>query len=197
MTVKIIAAVVLGILSGIFIFPESMIDYMGVLIDVGLCLLLFFVGIDIGKEGDFLAKIKKTGFRVFLVPTMIAVGSIAGAICGGFLLKIPYNEAGAIGAGFGWYSLSAIELTKHSAQLGTLAFITNVVREVVALISIPLIAKYIGKLECIAPAGATSMDTTLPIISSSTDGNIAVIAFISGMVLSMLVPILVPLFMTF
>lgn len=135
------------------------------------------------------------GLKVLLVPLMVAIGSIVGSVIGGSILGMPFNESGAIGAGFGWYSLSAIELAKHSAELGTLAFITNVSREIIAIITIPLIAKYIGKLESIAPGGATSMDTTLPIVSNATDGNTAVISFITGVSLSLLVPILVPLFM--
>ncbi|SES71842.1 Membrane protein of unknown function [Natronincola peptidivorans] len=195
MTGRIILSVALGIIIGIFVFPQAAEAYMGIMIDIGLCLLLFFVGIDIGKQGNILKKIKKMGFKVLLVPLMVAIGSISGAILGGLLLGLPINEAGAIGAGFGWYSLSAIELSKHSAELGALAFITNISREVIALISIPFIAKYIGRLEAIAPAGATAMDTTLPVISRSTDGNIAVIAFITGVALSSLVPILVPTLM--
>ena len=195
MTVKILLAVTFGILFGIFIFPMAMAAYMGTFISVGLCILLFFVGIDIGRQENIIEKIKELGLKVLLVPLMIAIGSIMGAIVGGVLLNIPLNHAGAIGAGFGWYSLSAIELAKYSAQLGTLAFITNVSREIIAIISIPLIAKYIGKLESIAPAGATAMDTTLPIISKATDGNVAVISFITGVTLSLLVPILVPFIM--
>jgi uncharacterized membrane protein YbjE (DUF340 family) len=123
----------------------------------------------------------------------VALGSIAGSVLGGFVLGLPINESSAIGAGFGWYSLSAIVLSKYSAEVGALAFITNVCREVFALVSIPYIARYIGKLEAIAPAGATAMDTSLPIISKATDANTAVISFITGVVLSTLVPILVPI----
>jgi len=195
MTIKILLAVVFGILFGLFIFPAHMGAYMGTFISVGLCILLFFVGIDIGRQDNIIKKIKELGLKVLLVPLMIALGSILGATLGGAMLGIPLNQAGAIGAGFGWYSLSAIELAKHSAQLGTLAFITNVIREIIAIITIPLIAKYIGKLESIAPAGATAMDTTLPIISKATDGNVAVISFITGVTLSLLVPILVPFLM--
>ena len=195
MTVKILLAVGFGVLFGLFIFPANMAAYMGTFISVGLCILLFFVGIDIGRQENIVEKIKELGLKVLLVPLMVALGSIVGAMLGGVLLGIPLNHAGAIGAGFGWYSLSAIELAKHSAQLGTLAFITNVSREIIAIITIPLIAKYIGKLESIAPAGATAMDTTLPIISKATDGNVAVISFITGVTLSLLVPILVPFIM--
>lgn len=195
MTARIMISVVLGIALGIFAFPEGTEAYMGTMIDIGLCLLLFFVGIDIGRQGDILRKIKNMGLKVLLVPLMVAIGSITGAMIGGLLLKLPVNEAGAIGAGFGWYSLSAIELSKHSGELGALAFITNVSREIIAIITIPFVAKHIGKLEAIAPAGATAMDTTLPVISKVTDGNVAIISFITGVMLSSFVPILVPMLM--
>lgn len=197
MTIKILLAVGLGILFGLFVLPANMAAFMGTFISIGLCILLFFVGIDIGRQENIIKKIKELGLKVILVPMMVALGSIVGTVAGGLLFRMPFNEAAAVGAGFGWYSLSAIELSKHSAELGTLAFITNVCREIIAITTIPLVAKYIGKLESIAPAGATAMDTTLPIISKATDGNIAVISFITGVSLSLLVPILVPFFMMF
>ncbi|MEN1759270.1 lysine exporter LysO family protein [Anoxynatronum sibiricum] len=197
MTIAIFIAVALGIGAGILVVPPTIIPHMGNLITFGLCLLLFFVGIDVGRQGDLFKKIREMGFRILLVPFMVALGSVLGTMAGGLLLHIPWYQAGAVGAGFGWYSFSAIELSKHSAQLGTLAFITNISREVMALISIPFVARYIGKLESIAPAGATSMDVTLPIISRSTDGNVAIIAFITGVVLTAIVPVLVPFLMTF
>lgn len=197
MSVMILLTVALGVLSGIFVFPESLGDSMGFWISLGLGLLLFFVGIDIGSNRGILGKIRRIGFKVFLVPLMVAVGSILGTTAAGILMGMNPIESAAIGAGFGWYSLSAIELSKHSAYLGTLAFVTNISREVIALVSIPFIAKYIGKVEAIAPAGATAMDTVLPVISRSTNAHIAIISFITGVVLSSLVPILVPLIMLF
>jgi uncharacterized membrane protein YbjE (DUF340 family) len=193
MSLSIILAVVVGIFSGLFIFPEAFAQHIGLIIDIGLCLLLFFVGMDIGRNKEILNQIKANGYKILLIPFAVALGSIVGSMLGGFALGLPINESSAIGAGFGWYSLSAIELSKYSAETGALAFITNVCREVFALVSIPYIAKYIGKLEAIAPAGATAMDTSLPVISKSTDANTAVVSFITGVVLSTLVPILVPI----
>lgn len=193
MNVGIIGAVTLGIVVGLFLYPQHMVQYIGLIIDFGLCALLFFVGIDIGRNKDIINQIKSCGFRILLIPLMIALGSIVGSIVGGFIIGLPANESGAIGAGFGWYSLSAIILSDYSAETGAVAFITNVCREIFALMAIPLIAKYIGKLESIAPAGATAMDTSLPVISRSTDSKTAVVSFITGVVLSLLVPVLVPL----
>ncbi|MDF2532869.1 MAG: hypothetical protein K0Q65_2450 [Clostridia bacterium] len=193
MSFSIIMAVVAGIISGLFIFPDAFSVHIGLIIDIGLCLLLFFVGMDIGRNKEILNQIKSNGYKILLIPCGVALGSIVGSILGGFALGLPINESSAIGAGFGWYSLSAIELSKYSAETGALAFITNVCREVFALVSIPYIAKYIGNYEAIAPAGATAMDTSLPVISKATDANTAIVSFITGVVLSTLVPILVPI----
>lgn len=193
MSLKIIISVAIGIASGYFILPEFFLNYTDLIIDIGLCVLLFFVGIDIGRNKSILRQIRRMGFRVLLIPAMIIVGSILGSCIGGLLINMPLNESGAVGAGFGWYTLSSMMLIDYSPELSALAFISNVVREILALISIPLIAKYIGFAESIAPGGATAMDTSLPVISSSTNSKTAIVAFITGVILSTAVPILVPI----
>lgn len=191
MSFKIILSVLAGIGVGYFILPSEILQYTDYILDIGLCLLLFFVGIDIGKNKDVLDKIRKIGLRVLLVPVMIIIGSIFGSVIAGFLLGMPANEAGAVGAGLGWYSLSSMMLATYSSKLSALAFISNVTREIIALLTIPFISKYIGDLESVAPAGATAMDTSLPLIAKSTNPQTAIIAFISGVIASTSVPILV------
>lgn len=193
MSFKILLSVGIGIFLGHFLLPNSVINYTDFIIDIGLCVLLLFVGIDIGRNKSVLSKIKKMGFKILLIPIMIMIGSITGSWIGGFFLNLPFNESGAVGAGFGWYSLSSMMLSSYSAELSALAFISNVTREILALVSIPFIAKYIGYVESIAPAGATAMDTSLPVISNSTNSKTAIISFITGVILSTAVPILVPI----
>lgn len=191
MSLQIILSVMSGIGLGYFVLAESFIHYTDFIIDIGLCLLLFFVGIDIGQNRSVLGQIKRLGLKILFIPIMIIIGSVGGAILAGFLLGIPINESGAVGAGLGWYSLSSMILTSYSTRLSALAFITNVTREIIALMIIPLVAKYIGDFESIAPAGATAMDTTLPVISNSTNPKTAVVSFITGVILSSAVPVLV------
>ena len=50
MTKKILAAVITGALLGYFVVPEEFLQYIGTIMDIGLCALLFFVGIDLGKN---------------------------------------------------------------------------------------------------------------------------------------------------
>lgn len=147
---------------------------------------------DLGRQKDVINDIKKVGISIFVVPIMTVVGTLFGASLGGLILSIPIKEAAAVGAGFGWYTFSAVALADYSAELGAAAFISNVLRELLAIIVIPFIASKIGYLEAIAPAGATAMDTVLPVVVRCTNSRIAVFSFVSGCTLSLLVPILVP-----
>lgn len=193
MTFKIILAVIVGTVVGFFV-PDAWYGATDTLLTIGLCLLLFFVGIDIGKNKNVFQDIKRTGILFFLVPIGVAIGSLAGALAVGALLGYPLHESGAIGSGMGWYTLSSIIIAPYSSELSVLAFLTNVVREILAIALIPIIAKRIGFVEAISPAGATAMDTTLPIISTNTNSETAILSFSTGLILSILVPILVPLF---
>lgn len=193
MTFLIIGAVILGALTGYFFLPIEWYGYTDTILSVGLCVLLLFVGMDMGKQKDIMKQVKKIGWNVLIVPGMIAFGSIVGAMIFGLFLQMPYNESGAVGAGFGWYSLSAVLLTDYSPTLSAIAFLSNVIREILAILIIPFVAKYVGHYEAIAPAGATSMDTTLPIITRYTDSKTAVASFVSGVILSTAVPIIVPI----
>lgn len=193
MTLKILLAVLLGVLSGKFLSGEG-IPQIGFLMDIGLSALLFFVGIDIGKNKNVMKQIGEIGIKAVSTPVMVALGSIAGALVCGQLLGYAFKEAAAVGAGFGWYSLSAVIIAPYSPEISALAFMSNVAREVLAIITIPLVAKYIGYTEAVAPAGATAMDTTLPIIAKATDEKTAIVAFVSGLFLTAAVPIIVPFF---
>jgi len=193
MTKVIVGSVFFGILIGYIFIPEAFLTYTSYLIDFGLILILFLVGIDIGRQKNIASDIKKMGASILIVPAMTVIGSISGGMLAGIVLNMPIKETAAVGAGFGWYSFSAIALADYSRELGAIAFLSNVIRELFAIILIPIISIKLGYLEAIAPAGATAMDTTLPIISRNTESKITVYAFISGCLLSMLVPVLVPL----
>ncbi len=194
MTWLVLGSVAVGVALGYWAVPQEFVGHLDSLTTAALFVLLLGVGIDLGQQKEVWMRLWKMGWRIILVPLLVAVGSIVGAVAVGAAIGMPINESAAVGAGFGWYSLSGVLLAKiYSVELGALAFITNVARELIAFLTIPLIAKYIGKYSAIAPAGATSMDTTLPIISKSTDADTAVVSFINGSILTALVPILIPL----
>lgn len=198
MAYLLILTIALGILSGLYVFPVEMLQHIEQWISWGLWLMLFFVGIEIGQSKEAIKKLRVYGWKVILLPLSIGIGSVVGALAVSYFVKLPIWEAAAVGAGMGWYSLSGIILDQlHSTQLGTIAFLANVSRELLAILLIPIITKYTNNIIAIAPAGATSMDSTLPIIAKYTSPEITALAFISGAILTALIPFLVPFFIQF
>lgn len=189
----ITVAIIAGVISGFFFRNDFLILNSDKIVSLGLCLLLFFVGMDIGDSGDIFPKLKKFGKKIWFLPMSTIAGSLLGGYIGSMFTTLTMGQGIAVSAGLGWYSLSAIELSKISAELGSLAFLTNVLRELIAIFSVPFIAKYIGSLESVSVAGATAMDTLLPIINKNNSADISIVAFFSGIVLTSSVPILLAL----
>lgn len=195
MTIMIFATVIGGILFGYAFLPPEMLDTMDQVSTLLLGLLIFSVGIDIGGNKGALKDIKAKSKMLGGLTTAVIVGSALGGLATGLIFHHPANTSLAIAAGYGWYSLSGIILKNMaSAEIGAIAFMTNVFREMMAFVLIPILALRVNHLTSLAPPGATSMDTTLPIISRATTPDIAVVAFLNGLILSTLVPILVPFF---
>jgi uncharacterized membrane protein YbjE (DUF340 family) len=194
MTWFVVGAIVVGVIMGRWFMPEHFTAYIDPVTTVALCAMLVGIGMDIGSKKETWGKLLEMGARVFLVPVLVALGSLAGAAAGGVFLGLPFNESTAIGAGFGWYSLSGVLLAKiYSVETGALAFLTNVARELIAFLVIPFLAARFSGAVAVAPGGATTMDTTLPLIARVTDPETAIMAVVNGLVLSSMVPVLVPL----
>lgn len=194
MTLIIIGAFFSGIVLGFVLIPGWVNEILPSLTNGALYFTLFAIGMDLGINKKIWKQFLHLGRFVFIVPLGVSLGSIiAGMLVGKFLGWTAW-EGGAVGAGFGWYSLSGVLISEiHSVALGTIAFLSNVIREILTIIITPFLAKRVGKLTLVAPGGATTMDTTLPIIVAVGPPGIAIIAFINGFILSSLVPILVPL----
>ena len=159
-----------------------------------LYLLMLFVGVSVGADlNKTMNLIETMHLKILLIPFTTVIGTYFGVILFSmFVNNMPFSDLLAIGSGFGYYSLSSTYITElRGEMLGTIALLANIVREIVSLLFIPLIAKYFGKIAPIATAGATSMDTCLPIITASVGKNYAIISVFSGTVLTILVPFLI------
>ncbi len=202
MTLLIVGGVIAGILAGYFVCGMIFTDEaafeagLSLAITVGLCVLLIFVGLDLGIEGQVINNFKNAGLRILALPVAIALGTMAGAVVCSVLLPVSLGESLAIGCGFGWYSLGAgILMDAGYMTAGAISFMHNVMREVFSIILVPIVARYVGYVEAIALPGAPGMDVCLPIVERSTSGTVAVYSFISGLALSLSVALLVPLFL--
>ena len=196
MSLVILIVLVLGVGAG-YLMPADVSGFLDSASTYMLLLLLFSVGIDTGLNKAVFTRIRELGFRILLIPFGVALGSLCGGVVTAFLLSLPAKEGLAISAGLGWYSLSGVLITEAGNPVGgTIAFLANVFREMLTFVIVPFVASHLNYYSAIAPAGATSMDTTLGIISKNTNGTIAVLAFVNGIVCTLLVPLLVPLFIS-
>lgn len=160
-----------------------------------LCLLMFCVGISVGNNPQIISSFKTLSPRFFLLPVLTVLGTLGGCYVSSlFFERHSALDCMAVGAGFGYYSLSSIIITEYkSAELGTIALLSNIMREIIALLAAPFLVKYFGKLAPISVGGATTMDTTLPIITRCSGQEYIVVSIFHGCTLDFLVPFLVTL----
>ena len=129
LTFLIVIAVVLGMLAGRFVLPAAVTAHCGTVISFGLYLLLFMVGMDMGKQGTLLADIKTAGFQVLLVPVAVCAGSLAFAALAGLFLPLGVKDSMAAASGLGWYSLAPTLLAPYSLSVSAVAFLSIYLRE--------------------------------------------------------------------
>lgn len=164
-----------------------------------LYLLMLIVGVGVGSDRAIVGILRQLNWRIILVPMAVVIGSLGGAgLLSYFIYQISVQEAMAVGAGFGYYSLSAVLIAGLKGQeLGVVALLANIIRELITLVMAPFLVRFFGKLAIIVSGGATAMDTTLPVVVKFSGKDMAVVAIFSGMVLSLLVPLLVPFILSF
>lgn len=191
----IVGFFVLGIIVGLCHFvPQDFLDS-----DVSyyaLCALMFCVGISIGCDTSVLKSFRKVNPRLMFLPVMTIVGTLAGCAAASLVLgHRQLTDCLAIGSGFGYYSLSSIFITEYRGpELGTIALLANICREILTLLCAPLLARYFGKLAPVSVGGATSMDTTLPIITRASGEQFIIVSIFHGFCVDFSVPFLVTFF---
>lgn len=191
----IIGFFAVGILLGVCgLVPSELIGSSMAM--YALYALIFSVGFSVGNNPDILKEFKKLNPRLALLPVMTIFGTLAAtALLGIVLPHRTVPETMAVGSGFAYYSLSSVLITEYiGAELGTVALISNIVREFITLVSAPLLVRWFGSLAAISSGGATTMDVTLPAIVRASGKKYTVLSMYHGFVVDFAVPFLVTFF---
>lgn len=191
----IVSFFLIGVLVGLFnLLPFDIVDTD--LSFYALSALMFFVGLTVGSDSKTLKSFRSLNPRLILLPFVTIVGTLIGTALISFVLpQRSVTDCMAVGSGFGYYSLSSIFITEYKgAVMGTIALLSNIIREIITLLFAPLLVKYFGKLAPIAAGGATTMDTTLPIITKFSGKDFVIVSIYHGFVVDLSVPFLVMLF---
>ena len=169
-----------------------------------LYLLMFQVGLSIGSDSKLKQILRSLRPKVLLVPLATIMGTLTfTALVSVLLSRWGVFDCLAVGSGFAYYSLSSILITQLkeptlgaqlAAELGTIALIDNILRELIALLGAPLFVRYFGRLAPICVGGATTMDTTLPIITRYCGNELVFVSIFHGILVDFSVPFLVSFF---
>ena len=161
-----------------------------------LCGLMFSVGLSIGHDPQTVQNFRTLNPRLMWLPVCTILGTLsAAALIGLFFSHRTLPECMAVGSGFGYYSLSSIFITEYKgAELGTVALLSNIAREIMTLLGAPLMVRWFGNLAPISSGGATTMDTTLPIITQCAGQRFVIVSIFHGFVVDFSVPFLVTFF---
>ena len=166
--------------------------------------LMVQVGMSIGCDRRLKEMLTSLSPRLFLLPIGTIVGTLVAVAAAGMAVNgVRLADCMAVGAGFGYYSLSSVLITQIkeplegaavAAQLGTIALMANIMREIITLLFAPAIGKVFGKLAPISVGGATSMDSTLPVITMACGSELAFVSIFHGVLVDFSVPFLVTFF---
>ena len=166
--------------------------------------LMFQVGMGIGSDSRLREILRTISPRMLLVPCATIVGTIAASAAVSLLLvRWSLPQVLAVGCGFGYYSLSSILIAsvgevsmgaQVAAELATIALMANIFREIFTLLLSPLMVRWFSPLAPICAGGATTMDTTLPVITRFSGREWGFVSIAHGMVVDFSVPFLVPFF---
>ena len=173
-----------------------------------LYLLMFLVGVSLGLDKTLIVTIKSQPKRMLVLPLFTMAGTFVGAVAAYFIMVaisslgnspqgLSLLDSLSVSAGFGYYSLSSIFLNEaRGAELGTIALAANILRELFTIMLAPLMVRYFGKLAPISSGGATSMDTSLPVIQTSCGNRFVPVAIFHGVTVDFSVPFFLTLFLS-
>ncbi len=196
MVMLTLVALALGLIYGLGGWRLPLVDMLAGSSDAILYVLMFSVGISVSLQRGLLQKIRAYHVRILIIPMGIILGSVLGGWACGMMTGIPAGVSMAIASGMGWYSLAGATIGKLSGPgLGSVAFLSNLMREIFSFFIIPVIALRLNRYTCIAPAAATSEDTTLPMMLKYTDEETVVLSVLNGVICSFFVPVLISLFL--
>ena len=177
---------------------------MGEITKWGLYVLLVCVGFGLGMDEGFFASLKTLPLRSLLLPLVTIVGSLAGGLLAWWVVSLMHTTAPgladtlAVTSGFGYYSLSSVLLDEaRGPMIATIALASNLLRELLTLLTAPLLRRWFGPYAVIASGGATSMDTTLPVAVRYGGSRYAPVSIYHGFFLTVAVPFIVSFFISY
>lgn len=170
-------------MDGLWLPPSSLM----------LLSLIVLIGIDLA---GFSIGRKVLSWAVICVPLAVIGGSIIGGAAVHLITGEDIRVLLALSSGFGWFTLSSTLVGSPSGELhGAIALVVDLGRELSAIVLLYLFGQQRANLG-IAAAGATAMDSTLPIVRQACPSDAIPVALVSGFILTITTPFLITALLT-
>ena len=182
-----------GLLFGYLFLDTGVKATLDLILMSALDVMIFIAGIEIGSNRGILKRICNlhSALLALAIPLAVACGSICGALLLGHIAGLSAYDSLLVGGGLGWYSFSSVVISAmYSTEIGTVAFLANMMREISGFFLIPLLVR-VHKFLALAPSGAATMDSGLPVVIKYTNLHVGMYSFINGLVLTLIVPVLI------
>lgn len=182
-----------GLLFGYLFLDTGVKDTLDLILMSALDVMIFIAGIEIGSNRGILKRICNlhSALLALAIPLAVACGSICGALLLGHIAGLSAYDSLLVGGGLGWYSFSSVVISAmYSTEIGTVAFLANMMRKISGFFLIPLLVR-VHKFLALAPSGAATMDSGLPVVIKYTNLHVGMYSFINGLVLTLIVPVLI------
>ena len=182
-----------GLIFGYLFLDTDVKDTLDLILMSALDVMIFIAGIEIGSNRGILKRICNlhSSLLALAIPLAVACGSICGALLLGHIAGLSVYDSLLVGGGLGWYSFSSVVISAmYSTEIGTVAFLANMMREISGFFLIPLLVR-VHKFLALAPSGAATMDSGLPVVIKYTNLHVGMYSFINGLVLTLIVPVLI------
>lgn len=182
-----------GLFVGYLFLDTGVKDTLDLILMSALDVMIFIAGIEIGSNRGILKRICNvhSALLALAIPLAVACGSICGALLLGHIAGLNAYDSLLVGGGLGWYSFSSVVISAmYSTEIGTVAFLANMMREISGFFLIPLLVRA-HKFLALAPSGAATMDSGLPVVIKYTNLHVGMYSFINGLVLTLIVPVLI------
>lgn len=191
--ISVAVSLVGGLIFGYLFLDTGVKDTLDLILMSALDVMIFIAGIEIGSNRGILKRICNlhSALLALAIPLAVACGSICGALLLGHIAGLSAYDSLLVGGGLGWYSFSSVVISAmYSTEIGTVAFLANMMREISGFFLIPLLVR-VHKFLALAPSGAATMDSGLPVVIKYTNLHVGMYSFINGLVLTLIVPVLI------
>ena len=196
----IIVLLILGYMIGYFFNLMGcfqVLDILDVFLFLSLSLMIFLVCFEVSYKEEFRID-KKVGKNIVYLVMATVFGSALGGLFVGLFLGFTPTQSLGISLGMGWYTFSGAFLIRYmDTYTGMVCFLSNLIREVFCMVAYGKLSRKVGTIPSIVMGGATTMDTNLPVIKLFGGNEAGIYALLHGVVITLLVPLLLPLTLLF